>query len=300
MIKFFYTTKLKLMENFYHICTQGLPRADIFYSEEDYIFGMNGIPLFAHIFDVRILAFCLMSNHVHFVVNGKENNCKAFIMNYKRRLSFIADVSSADVCMKAVLTEDYLKRVIAYVLRNPVDAELPGLPYYYKWSSAKAYFNPERHMQGRRFSTLTAREARKILHSHHSLPEDYIIDHSGLIDPKNYVDYKAVEDLFNYIGSFMFYLSRNEKMEMELTSEKLRKSKYTDKELRASVQELCESLFRVHSPDDLSIENRYTLAIRLRKRYGLGPKQLGRLTGADPERLKEVLKDTKKQARKVH
>ena len=37
----------------------------IFKSREDYIVGMNAIPVCAQRFNVTVLAFCLMDNHVN-------------------------------------------------------------------------------------------------------------------------------------------------------------------------------------------------------------------------------------------
>ena len=53
------------MENYWHICTEGLVKKVIFKSREDYIVGMNAIPVCAQRFNVTVLAFCLMDNHVN-------------------------------------------------------------------------------------------------------------------------------------------------------------------------------------------------------------------------------------------
>ena len=73
------------MENHWHICTDGLEKNVIFKSDTDYIYGMNSIPVCAAGNQVTILAFCLMSNHVHFIVHGEEDNCRKFITQYKKR-----------------------------------------------------------------------------------------------------------------------------------------------------------------------------------------------------------------------
>lgn len=42
--------------------------------------------------------------------------------------------------IKMIDNKEYLKQVIAYVLRNPVAAGINVNPFEYKWSSAGAYF----------------------------------------------------------------------------------------------------------------------------------------------------------------
>ena len=52
-------------KSYWHICTDGLAREIIFKDVKDYIFGMNGVPALSLSYDITVLAFCLMSNHVN-------------------------------------------------------------------------------------------------------------------------------------------------------------------------------------------------------------------------------------------
>ena len=49
----------------YHVCTEGMEKKLFFRDRQDYISGMNSIPICAVRSGVHILAFCLMDNHVH-------------------------------------------------------------------------------------------------------------------------------------------------------------------------------------------------------------------------------------------
>lgn len=232
------------MENSYwHICTDGLSREIIFKSEADFIIGMNGVPVYSFHFDVRIMAFCLMSNHVHFITYGSGTGCKGFIRGYRKRLSCLTDMHAASVSIKLIDDTDYLMKAIGYVLRNPVGAGEKVLPTTYRWGSGPLYFN----------------------------------------------DARTVESLYGHPGRFLYHLSRRDDMEMELTGDILHKTSYTDAELLASVSDICSQEFQRKDPAELSIENRFKLAGILRKRYGLGPKQLGRLAKVDPDLLREML-----------
>ncbi len=276
-------------KHYWHICTDGLAREIIFKDVKDYIFGMNGVPALSLFYDVTVLAFCLMSNHVHFVVRGFEKGCKAFITAYKKRLSLIADTTLANVCIKRIDTEDYLLRVIGYVLRNPVGAGIGVMPQFYRWSSAQLYFNKEREVDGITVEDVGTKKMRSILRSHYQLPSDYIVTADGMVDPSCYVDYRIVERLFGHVGRMLYFLSRNDDMEMELSENHLSRSGYSDDELAVSVRVICREKFGCQSPSDLSVEARYSLASILRKRYGLSPKQLARLTGTDPTLLRGIL-----------
>ena len=58
-----------------------------FREEQDFKVGMNYVAAVAADIPVFILAFILMSNHVHFVLLGTEEDANRFINEYKRRYS---------------------------------------------------------------------------------------------------------------------------------------------------------------------------------------------------------------------
>lgn len=278
------------MRDYWHICTRGLEKEVIFKSGEDFVYGMNGVAVFSLIYGLKILAFCLMDNHVHFVVKGSRDVCLRFIRYYKRRLSVLADMTVADECLKEIGDEEYLRRAIAYVLRNPMSAGLNVLPVTYRWGSGALYFNSMySSLEMSPVSDVSKRMLRKILASRVELPETYRLTREMYVDPACYVCYKEVEALFRYPARMMFYLSRNEDMEMELESGLLDRHRYGDKELHGAVERMCREMFRSDSPDSLCVEDRYRLAAGLRKKYGLSISQLARLTMTDRKILASVL-----------
>lgn len=263
----------------------------IFKSREDYIVGMNAIPVCAQRFNVTVLAFCLMDNHVHFIVQGAEANCRKFIINYKRKLGKLAGIRGADVCMKLIEDTEYLKRAIGYVLRNSLSAGLKILPIHYEWSSASLYFRSPAQTDFRNLRTVGAlsyREKRNLLHSQTNELDTYTITPEGMINPESYVAVQAVEELFYSPARLMYFISSKENMEVEIRSGILHKARYTDDELIISIGNICQEVFRCESPDKLSIEDRYRLADLVRKRYGTPFKQIARLTGTDPEILRRA------------
>lgn len=278
------------MRDYWHICTRGLEKEVIFKSEKDFVYGMNGVAVLALMYGLKILAFCLMDNHLHFVVKGGRDECLRFIKYYKRRLSSLADMTMADECLKEICDEEYLRRVIAYVLRNPMSAGLNVLPVTYRWSSGALYFNSMySSLEKKSVSDISRRMLRKILASRVVLPETYRLTREMYVDPACYVCYKEVETLFRYPARMMFYLSRNEDMDMELESGLLVRQRYGDKELHGAVERMCREMFRSDSPDSLCVEDRYRLAAGLRKKYGLSISQLARLTMTDRKILASVL-----------
>lgn len=129
---------------YWHAYTRGLEKGLIFRSREDFVYGMNGVPVCALMCGVDVLSFTLMTNHVHFVVTGREDSCLGFMRNYRRRLSRLADMGgNSAVGMKEIPDKEIFMRTVAYVLRNSLSSEPEVLPLFYEWGSGSCYFRKD-------------------------------------------------------------------------------------------------------------------------------------------------------------
>lgn len=98
---------------------------------------------------IRIFAFCLMNNHYHLVLENSSGNLSDFMkqLNAHYAQYFRHFEKSKGYLFqgrfKSLLIQDdsYLKTVIAYVMLNPVRANIVKNPFEYKWSSINFYFN---------------------------------------------------------------------------------------------------------------------------------------------------------------
>ncbi len=282
----------------YHVFTKGMTRKSWFQDSEDYKFGMNNVPVCAIIANVDILCFCLMNNHVHFVLKGEEANCIRFIREYKRQNSKYLKsryqkrhpLAGADIGIKKILPGEHLRTAVAYVLRNPVAADLGVMPSEYMWSSACAYFSKASSCRGMycRLGDLSGEVKREIFRTRVQLPGEYLLREDGTIFPGSYVDFRTIEKIYHSPRQLLFHLASNKDMEEEMDSGILTKARYDDAELRASMESLCSEVFR-RDFKSLKIEDRYHIAKELRKRYGAGPKQISRITALDYGTLKTLL-----------
>lgn len=274
---------------YYHVYTKGLEDSMIYRSHDDYVAGMNLLAVTHFKSGVTLLAFVLMSNHFHFVLYGSKEVALKFINLYKKLISrYIMNKYGESAFLRRVLTscdeislaDEGVKKVIAYVLDNPVKAGICSLPYMYKWGSISCYYNSSSvdlmssEIPGRR-------RMRRILHSNIDLPSEYKFSTGGYIDPISYVDSRMVERIFVRAKSFEYFLS---------TSASSRQS-------RKDVIVFSDSLM-VNVLDEL-LKNKYcsvielmdetmkrSLLLDLRKYFNASSKQLARITGLP---LKTVL-----------
>jgi putative transposase len=56
----------------HHLTQRGLDRQDIFFSHADYEVYLGLVSLSAQRFEADLLGYCLMSNHVHWVVAPRQ------------------------------------------------------------------------------------------------------------------------------------------------------------------------------------------------------------------------------------
>jgi putative transposase len=96
---------------------------------------------------VRLLAWCLMSNHVHLVAVAEQEDSLSVL--FRRLHGRYAQMTNArrlrtghlwqNRFYSCPLSSSHLRYVLAYVERNPVRAGLAARPEDYQWSSAAAH-----------------------------------------------------------------------------------------------------------------------------------------------------------------
>lgn len=131
----------------HHITQRGNYRQEIFEDDDDFKQYLTWLKEYAEKCNIDILAYCLMTNHVHIigVPKDKESFGKVFnglsmrysqYINRKRKL--LGHVWQGRY-FSCVLDEKYLYRAIRYVEQNPVRAKMVKDAWDYKWSSARMH-----------------------------------------------------------------------------------------------------------------------------------------------------------------
>jgi len=135
----------------HHITQRGSRRFDVFRDEAD---RLEYLTLFAEScreFLLRIVAYCLMTNHVHYVaiperpdsirrVFHRVHGTHAHRFNIK--YGFVGHLWQ-ERPFSCVLDEAHLYNAVRYVEQNPVRAGMVAKPSDYRWSSARAHCSSE-------------------------------------------------------------------------------------------------------------------------------------------------------------
>ena len=131
----------------HHIVQRGNRREDAFFSDEDRKAYLCWLKEYADKYKVEILAYCLMTNHIHLVAvpkteDGLQGMLKPLHMRYAQRINRAHGWKGhvwQGRFFSSVLDENYLWAAIGYVERNPVRAGMVKSAETYPWSSAAAH-----------------------------------------------------------------------------------------------------------------------------------------------------------------
>lgn len=131
----------------YHALLRGIDKRDIFMDNDDKMRFLDNIEQAQEIANFTLHGFCLMSNHVHFLLeeNSEEigRSIKRVAVRYvgwhNNKYDRIGHLFQNRFKSEPVETEDSLYRVLRYIHQNPVKAGIVKAASEYPWSSYNNY-----------------------------------------------------------------------------------------------------------------------------------------------------------------
>ena len=131
----------------HHVTQRGNNRQQVFYSDDQRRFYLHLLTRHATRYRVRILGYCLMTNHVHLVVVPECQNSLARTFGtmhaeYALALNQAAERTGhlwQNRFFSCPLDVWHLENAMRYVELNPVRAGLAVMPWDWPWSSARAH-----------------------------------------------------------------------------------------------------------------------------------------------------------------
>jgi putative transposase len=131
----------------HHITQRGNRREKVFFTDEDRQAYLGWLKDYAEKYEMEILAYCLMSNHIHLVAvptaeDSLQQTLKPLHMRYAQRINRARQWKGhlwQGRYFSSALDEDYLWAAMRYVERNPVRARMVRKAENYRWSSAAAH-----------------------------------------------------------------------------------------------------------------------------------------------------------------
>lgn len=279
----------------YLFTTDHLLRALLFRDEEDFTQGVNTIALATLQYPVKVLCYALMDNHIHLLISGRYEDCRAFfawvlhrlarILEEKYGMSGVLKLQATDV--QAVTSSKMLLNEVCYLLRNGYKARI-GSPFSNPWAPFECYFNPYLPLiHGTPMPSV--RGVKRLFGTHVKIPSDW--EHvNGRILNKCFVDHRTVEQM---IGSSLDFFDRLRRFDLESVVEQAHgieeKLTFTDAEMQEKIRAVCSNELHKTSHHQLERKDLLWLARTLARRFACPKKQIARLLGIEPSVLDRLL-----------
>jgi len=286
---------------YWHIYTPGVETPVLFGVKEDYVFMMNLICQSAVATDgMEIIAFEVMSNHLHIVVSGEELFARRFFAFLDKRLKRCAKSltckeipSSFEARYKEIDSLQSLRNTIVYVNRNGFVTDRNYTPFTYPWGTGKYYFNGAGF--GGVNTNLNVNEMRRMFRGRAAIfPDTYQVN-DGYILPSSYCNLELGMSLFRDAHHYFFMVSKNVETYGELALE-LNDGEYlTDTELVSQLVKLLKIDYNVNSLRDLGKSQKYDIARRLRFEFRSSNEQIRRVLNLTSAEVNTIFPMTAKK-----
>ena len=133
---------------YYHIVTRGNDKKQLFRHKEDYAALCAIIMKYLPRFDINIIHYCLMPNHIHLLIRAlkgidlpkfMQSILQVYGNHHKKKYKSVGYIYQNRYKSHLIESERYLLDCAGYMERNPKKAGIVNDLANYPWSSYPAY-----------------------------------------------------------------------------------------------------------------------------------------------------------------
>lgn len=133
--------------NIYHVMLRGINRQVIFEDDGDRNYFMKVLKSCKEISGFKLHAFCLMSNHIHLLIEPGDEPLETvfkrigvrYVYWYNFKYQRMGHLFQDRFRSENIDNNQYYMVVLRYILQNPMKAGLESCPGTFRWSSYLAY-----------------------------------------------------------------------------------------------------------------------------------------------------------------
>ena len=136
-------SRVEVEGGLYHVITRGNDRKDIFHSADDHLKFLSLIAKQKAILPFYLYAYCLMTNHIHLLIERRTDNVgrimhrilTGYSQYYNRRYMKIGHLLQGRHKSILCQSEVYMGELVRYIHLNPVRARMVTRAEDYPYSS---------------------------------------------------------------------------------------------------------------------------------------------------------------------
>ena len=283
------TSAFSRLRPWWHLYTPGPGTPAMLLNDEDYRFAMNLLARCSVQFpNVKIVAFALMSNHIHLVISGKIELIENYFNSFRIRLTRYLCGQGRDKCpdsfapqLKFIESVQELRLTVAYVNRNGYVIDRNCTPYTYPWSTASYYFS--NYAVDCQFGALNYNEKRQFFKSRvPEIPDHYLV-HDGYIIPPSYCDIELGKSMYLNAWQYNSIINRNIETFANIADAINDGAYLSDGEVYTIIVKLIKDKYSLSNLRELNQSQLYELAKTLHFQYRTSNKQIQRLLNIKQE-----------------
>lgn len=245
----------------YHVILRGNAKQDIFLDKQDYCKFYKEICNTKEKYSYELYAYCLMTNHVHFILyDEKENFSKAlqsltvsYSSYWNKKYERVGHLFQNRFLSKNVETAEYLKNLCRYIHQNPNKSKIAKMEEY-PWSSYQEYVKKAKIIDKKQILLLFNNCEQEAI-------QNFIQFHKTNIDQDNWDDF----------------------MEYEIVK------KLDDEQAMLYLKELLE-LENLQELGNYSVKKRKAYLRKIKCKQGISNAQIARLTGLSAKIIERAMK----------
>lgn len=278
---------MSLYLNTYHVCIRRKDKSILCARPNDYDAMVKCIAVSASINQITIIAYCIMSNHIHILVRYSKDEefnkfTSALMRSYSRYLNKeYGDEHSfkrqSEISVKSIVSEKHLKNSLAYILNNPKDNGCQDV-LSYEWSSARCLYvsgqPPVGSINLKEFNILECRailKAKKV-----SQYRNWWINKNQHLEPCSFCDWESAEAIYGNKNNLLSALDTINMEYLYRSNIYLPINKLSDEELYLEINNIAKSIYSKNYRDLYKLEA-YRIIRIVKKQYLTTDTQLARI-----------------------
>jgi REP element-mobilizing transposase RayT len=141
--------RIQYPDAWYHLMNRGRRGETVFSGKEDYYVFIHLLKEAVCMYNVKIAAYCLMSNHYHLLIQTPDGNLArcmrhlngVYAQRYNRSHHCEGQLFRGRCRSILVEADSYLLELVRYIHRNPLEAGIVDNLDKYCWSSHRGYLS---------------------------------------------------------------------------------------------------------------------------------------------------------------
>lgn len=141
--------RIQYPDAWYHVMNRGRRGENVFSSKQDYQSFIDLLEELNEIFNIKVAAYCLISNHYHLLIQTPNANLSramrhlngVYTQRYNKRHNCDGQLFRGRYKSIVVESDSYALELVRYIHRNPLEAGLVDNLQKYQWSTHKVYLS---------------------------------------------------------------------------------------------------------------------------------------------------------------